>query len=175
MKTINFSRVDKAKFFRTLNKRVNTYFKENKIKRTGNWKLYTKAILMFSLLGIFLLTHKQSYKHEMMRFALQGIEDLHSLNLHVRSSMAISVFGASALILSMWHIDASLVKQLSHLDKVSQSNIKGNEQDEIVLFMLSCLYFAATGHNNFDDLEQKSTILGIQNFDEIKQLLLTLS
>ena len=39
MKTINFSRIDKAKFFRTLNKRVNTYFKENNIKRTGNWKL----------------------------------------------------------------------------------------------------------------------------------------
>ena len=49
MKTINFSRVNKAKFFRTLNKRVNTYFKENKIKRTGNWKLYSKAIVMFSV------------------------------------------------------------------------------------------------------------------------------
>ena len=51
-KTISFSRIDKAKFFRTLNKRVNTYFKENKIERTGNWKLYTKAIIMF---GIFLV------------------------------------------------------------------------------------------------------------------------
>lgn len=51
-KTINFSRIDKAKFFRTLNKRVNTYFKENKIKRTGNWKLYTKAVIMF---GLFLV------------------------------------------------------------------------------------------------------------------------
>ncbi len=49
MKTINFSRIDKAKFFRTLNKRVNSYFKENNIKRTGNWKLYSKAIIMFSL------------------------------------------------------------------------------------------------------------------------------
>jgi linoleoyl-CoA desaturase len=48
-KTISFSRIDKAKFFRILNKRVNTYFKERKIKRTGNWKLYTKAIIMFSL------------------------------------------------------------------------------------------------------------------------------
>jgi len=48
-KTISFSRVDKAKFFRTLNKRVNTYFKENKIKRTGNWKLYSKAIIMFAI------------------------------------------------------------------------------------------------------------------------------
>ena len=49
MKTIKFSNLDKAKFFRTLNKRVNLYFKENNIKRTGNWKLYTKAIIMFSL------------------------------------------------------------------------------------------------------------------------------
>ena len=48
-KTISFSRIDKAKFFRTLNKRVNTYFKENKVKRTGNWKLYLKAIVMFAL------------------------------------------------------------------------------------------------------------------------------
>lgn len=46
---ISFSRNEKAKFFRTLNKRVNTYFKENKIRRTGNWKLYTKAIIMFSV------------------------------------------------------------------------------------------------------------------------------
>jgi linoleoyl-CoA desaturase len=49
MKTINFSRVDKAKFFRTLNKRVNNYFKENEINRTGNWSLYLKAIIMFSV------------------------------------------------------------------------------------------------------------------------------
>jgi linoleoyl-CoA desaturase len=48
-KTISFSRIDKAKFFRILNKRVNTYFKERKIKRTGNWKLYSKAIIMFAL------------------------------------------------------------------------------------------------------------------------------
>ena len=48
-KTISFSRADKAKFFRTLNKRVNSYFKENQIKRTGNWKLYSKAIVMFAV------------------------------------------------------------------------------------------------------------------------------
>jgi|TARA_R100000306_G_scaffold12304_1_gene14752 linoleoyl-CoA desaturase len=46
---IKFSRVDSAKFFRTLNKRVNSYFKENNIQRTGNWKLHIKAIVMFSL------------------------------------------------------------------------------------------------------------------------------
>ena len=54
-KTINFSRIDKAKFFRILNKRVNTYFKENKIQRTGNWKLYSKAIIMFCLFFVPLI------------------------------------------------------------------------------------------------------------------------
>jgi linoleoyl-CoA desaturase len=50
MQTIRFSTKDKAKFFRTLNKKVNGYFKENNIKKTGNWKLYIKAIIMFALL-----------------------------------------------------------------------------------------------------------------------------
>lgn len=50
--TISFSRTDNANFFKTLNKRVNAYFKENELKRTGNWKLYTKAIVMF---GVFLI------------------------------------------------------------------------------------------------------------------------
>lgn len=55
--TISFSRTDKAIFFKTLNKRVNTYFKENGLKRTGNWKLYSKAIIMFSvfLVPLFLI------------------------------------------------------------------------------------------------------------------------
>lgn len=47
--TIKFARNDRSKFFRTLNKRVNAYFKNNGIKRTGNWKLYSKALIMFSL------------------------------------------------------------------------------------------------------------------------------
>lgn len=134
----------------------------------------TEQVLVFSLLGIFLLSHKSTYKHEMMLYALKGIDDLHSLNLHVRESMAISLYSASSLMLSLWHIDASIVKQLTHLDKVSQSGAKGNEQDELVLFMLSCLYFAAAGHSDFSALEQKAELLNIQDFDEIKQLLLAL-
>ncbi len=47
--TVKFSRKDPQKFFRTLNKRVNTYFKENNIKKTGNWKLHIKTIVMFSM------------------------------------------------------------------------------------------------------------------------------
>lgn len=48
-KQITFARVDSAKFFRTLNKRVNSYFKNNNKSRTGNWKLHLKSIIMFSL------------------------------------------------------------------------------------------------------------------------------
>jgi len=46
---VKFSRKDSAKFFRTLNNRINTYFKSNEIKKTGNWRLYLKALIMFSL------------------------------------------------------------------------------------------------------------------------------
>lgn len=55
MQEIKFVTRDKTKFFRTLNKRVNNYFKENHINKTGNWKLYSKAIIMFSLFLIPLI------------------------------------------------------------------------------------------------------------------------
>ncbi len=51
---LRFSRKDPARFFRTLNQRVNSYFAENKIKKTGNWKLYLKTAIMFT---IFLLPY----------------------------------------------------------------------------------------------------------------------
>ena len=135
----------------------------------------TEQVLVFSLLGIFLLSHKSTYKHELMRHALQGLDDLDSLNQHIRGTMAISLYSASSLMLSLWHIDASIIKQLNHLDKLSRLGAKGSAQDELVLFMLSCLYFAAAGHDDFSALEQKAALLNIQDFDEIKQLLSVLN
>jgi linoleoyl-CoA desaturase len=44
-----FAKQDNLKFFRTLNSRVNNYFKENNIQKTGNWKLYVKTIIMFAV------------------------------------------------------------------------------------------------------------------------------
>ncbi len=46
---IKFSRVNSQAFFKTLNKRVNGYFKEQNIKKTGNWKLHLKTLVMVSL------------------------------------------------------------------------------------------------------------------------------
>ena len=50
MKNISFpifSKKDPKNFFKILNERVNNYFKENKIKKTGNWKLYLKSSIIF--------------------------------------------------------------------------------------------------------------------------------
>lgn len=47
--SIKFSRSDSAQFFRTLNKRVNNYFKENNISKSGNWQLHLKTVVMFAL------------------------------------------------------------------------------------------------------------------------------
>ena len=44
-----FSKQDSLKFFRTLNSRVNSYFKDNNIQRTGNWKLHLKAVILFTI------------------------------------------------------------------------------------------------------------------------------
>lgn len=49
-KPIRFSRRDPKDFFKTLNLRVNKYFREQNIPKTGNWRLYSKTIVMFSLL-----------------------------------------------------------------------------------------------------------------------------
>ena len=47
-----FSKKDPKKFFKTLNSRVNNYFKEHKIKKTGNWKLYSKSLIIFAIFTI---------------------------------------------------------------------------------------------------------------------------
>jgi linoleoyl-CoA desaturase len=44
-----FAKQDSLKFFRTLNSRVNNYFKENNIQKTGNSKLYLKTLIMFAI------------------------------------------------------------------------------------------------------------------------------
>ena len=45
--SLRFSREDPKKFFKTLNNRVNDYFKKKKIRKTGNWKLHLKTLIMF--------------------------------------------------------------------------------------------------------------------------------
>ncbi len=76
MQGVRFLTRDKTKFFRTLNKRVNDYFKENQLKKTGDWKLYSKAILMFFLFIaplIVLLTISLPYWAQLLLAVIMGI------------------------------------------------------------------------------------------------------
>ncbi len=131
----------------------------------------TEQVLVFALLGILLLCHKNALKHEFMLHALQGVNDLHSLNKHLTESMNISIFTASTLMLSLWHIDASVVKQLNYLDKASRKQVYASKQDEMVLFMLSCLYVFATGQQDYGEIEQKAQALNFTEFKDIKSAL----
>jgi linoleoyl-CoA desaturase len=45
---VKFSRKDPAMFFKTLHSRVNKYFKENKIEKSGDLRMYIKTVAMFS-------------------------------------------------------------------------------------------------------------------------------
>jgi len=126
-----------------------------------------EQLLIFSLLGVFLLSHRETSKYQLMLHSLQGIDDLTSLNNHVNESLGASIYSASSLMLSLWHIDASVIKQLTHLDKVSQQRIKGSKQDELILFMLSCLYAFSKGIEDYSDLSQKAELLNIGGFLEI--------
>jgi HD-like signal output (HDOD) protein/AraC-like DNA-binding protein len=132
---------------------------------------HIEQVLVFGLLGVLLLCHKSAPNHLLMLHSLRGIDDLDSLNHHIHESMDMSIFSASTLMLSLWHIDASVIKQLNHLDKVSKQQIKATKQDELVLFMLSCLYVLATGKKDYSELAQKAELLNLDGFSEVMAML----
>ena len=127
-----------------------------------------EQVLVFALLGILLLCHKEVVKHQLILHSLQGIDDLPSLNHHTLEVMGISIYGASGLMLSLWHIDASVIKELNNLDKIGKQETKASRQDELLLFMLSCLYALATGRKDHSELEQKAELLNLDGFAEVK-------
>ncbi len=50
--TVKFETKENAEFFNTLKQRVNTYFEENKLPRTGNTHMVIKTISMFAMLFV---------------------------------------------------------------------------------------------------------------------------
>jgi len=74
--SVKFPRKDSINFFKTLNSRVNNYFKENNIKRTGNWKIWVKTIVMFSLFLVpyfLILTISMSIWFQLILILIMGI------------------------------------------------------------------------------------------------------
>ncbi|RLD80010.1 MAG: acyl-CoA desaturase [Bacteroidetes bacterium] len=76
MQGVKFLTRDKTKFFRTLNKRVNDYFKDNKIKKTGDWRLYIKSIIFITIFivpYIILLTIDMPHWAQLLLTVVMGI------------------------------------------------------------------------------------------------------
>ena len=71
-----FAKQDNLKFFKTLNSRVNNYFKENNIPKTGNWKIHLKTIILFSIFltpYFLILTLDMSIWLQLLLNVLMGI------------------------------------------------------------------------------------------------------
>ena len=137
--TIIFSKIDKAKFFRTLNKKVNTYFKENNIKKTGNTKLYLKAMVMFALflaplILLFTLDNLSGWIQALLMVVIGigmagvGMNVMHDANHEVFSSKkwVNKLMGSSIYILAgndyNWKVQHNV---LHH----TYTNIKGYDED----------------------------------------------
>ena len=54
---------------------------------------------------------------------------------------------------------------------MSKQQIKATKQDELVLFMLSCLYVLATGKKDYSELAQKVELLNLDGFSEVMAML----
>ena len=135
---LKFSRLDSGKFFRTLNKRVNAYFKENEIQRTGNWKLHLKTVIMFSiyltpyflLLTLDMPTWTQVLMTMVMGVGMAGIgmNVMHDANHGAYSSKKWinKVLGSSIYILAgnvyNWQVQHNV---LHH----TYTNIHGHDED----------------------------------------------
>jgi AraC-like DNA-binding protein/HD-like signal output (HDOD) protein len=133
-----------------------------------------EQVLIFALLGLFLLCHRNTNKHKFAHHSLRGISDLTILNSHFLKTMGITVFGASSLMLSLWHLDADVIKQINHLDKLSKKSIKASKQDEFVLFMLACIFNLATENIDYSEINLRAKQLNVDNFDDIRRAALNL-
>lgn len=130
----------------------------------------TEQSLTFALLGVFLLSHKSASKYELMLHSLKGIDDLHTLNHYLSQAMGTSLLSASSMMLSLWHMDAKVIKHLMYLDKVMLQGAK-NKEDELVIFMLSCLYAYAVKSTDTSELSRYALQLNITDYPDIHQLL----
>jgi linoleoyl-CoA desaturase len=71
-----FAKQDSLKFFRTLNSRVNSYFKENNIQKTGNWTIPKNNNSLFRFLAPYFLILTLG-----MPFWAHSIDDCHGIGM----------------------------------------------------------------------------------------------
>lgn len=131
----------------------------------------TEQVLMFALIGVFLLNHSESENNRLILHAMQGVEELDLLNQHVKSTLGVSVFAASSLMLTQWSIDARVIKQLTLMDKQSLTKGKGSNELARLIFLLTCFYRYACAHPISEAFTAQAEHLGMEHFEELLTLL----
>lgn len=109
---VRFPRTDQMDFFRTLNNRVNAYFQENNLSKYGNWKLYLKSVVVFTIfLAPYFIILSNNFNQWIMLglsivigigMALVGMCVMHDGNhgAYSRSKWVNNLMGSSIYILS---------------------------------------------------------------------------
>jgi len=131
-----------------------------------------EQVLMFGLLGLLILCHKNAQTHEIVRHCFNGYDDLNTLNQQLFKLVGQTLFSSSAMMLSLWHLDATVIKSLNTLHKITISNSKQSQTTERLLFMMSCIFHAIKKERDLFWLEEKAELLNFGGFKEIKQLLI---
>ncbi|MBR9919629.1 MAG: acyl-CoA desaturase [Bacteroidetes bacterium] len=135
---VKFSRPDAEGFFRTMMNRVNDYFRESGVKKTGNWKMYLKtAVMVLTYVTPFILVLLQVFPdwvaiilYALMAFGKTGIglavmhdanHGSYSTNKTVNKIMARSmeIIGGSSFT---WNIQHNIMHH-------SYTNIYGLDED----------------------------------------------
>ncbi|GLX85117.1 hypothetical protein tloyanaT_13690 [Thalassotalea loyana] len=149
-----------------------TWFKNRKLFDQSVDYAISQQVLMFGLIGIFLLNHREMPKADYVIPAVEGIDELSILNKQLEKVCGVSIFSASALMLSQWHIDVNVVKWLLALDKLKlkAGNLTGNKQVCAFHFMLDCLYRCATHREFNDDIYMQAKSFAIDDLDGLTQI-----
>ncbi len=137
-KTIQFNQKETSNFTKILNQRVNNYFKEKKISKNGNWKLYLKTFIMFAVFltpYFIILTLDMPWWLQLiltvvMGFGMAGVgmNVMHDANhgSYSKNKLINTIFGSSIYILAgnvyNWQVQHNV---LHH----TYTNVEGHDDD----------------------------------------------
>lgn len=94
-------------------------------------------ILMFGLLGLLILLHKEFNKNQSVIDVIKTSSGLVELMARLRKELNISLLGTTAILLSMWGVNAQIIKQINHLETKLAKSKPLSQADSVILISFS--------------------------------------
>ncbi|MEE4246870.1 MAG: AraC family transcriptional regulator [Kangiellaceae bacterium] len=111
-------------------------------------------IMMFGMLGLLVLCHKQQPKHELVIKHLTHSKSFAELNHKLNADMGLSIIAATVLLLSIWGINSEVIKFLVNLDNKLLTIKPLNQGEELILLSLSISLSLGYGLDHKEAIEQ---------------------